>query len=672
MKQYFFRRIRMSFSNKLFVFLMGVFVLLTSFFSVFSLHSQQENFKKNLLREGFMIAGILADNARLGIFSMNNRQLEAAVSNVLGAYNVIGACIYDMEGQILQRKTAGPWEMTDICRKPERAVNDPSAEGLLNVSSFEDDEIVEFWSPVLTKTSKLSEDELYFEQDNRGRPGRTQRIGSVGVVFATTELQKNIRDMLITNLLVLFFLVFISCLATYFLVQGVTEPLNRLLKDIKSRGGMPEDRDDLGLISDTYSGLIRNLSESFATISTLNSSLEIKIAELEQEIAKRKQTEAALHDSEEKFRDISEGIAEGVAIVRDGIFVWLNKAFSDIFACLVDDLLGQEAAMLLPWPGQKAGSPWPSERLTGPGGQEPFLIEVRRKDGLDILLNVCCRPIIFEKQKAIQVIIRDVTERHREKTRRKELEIKALAQSKLASLGKIASGVAHEINQPLSYIRVVYESALQDIAKQRLDPAEMTVNFREALRQVGRITQITDHLRHFGRIDTSKFEQVQVPETLTNSLALMREILRLDNISLTQEIGEHLPSVFGNSVQLEQVFINLFQNSVDAMSESNDKRIRVSVQQAGEMLEICFSDSGPGIAFEEQKNIFEPFYSTKSMENRSGLGLAIVNSIIRDHHGRIAYRDLPGWGASFVINLPVSRDSGNGSSGALGQGPDNI
>jgi PAS domain S-box-containing protein len=673
MKSPFFKRIFMSFSGKLFAFMVSVIILLTCTFSLFSLHSQQESFEKEMMLDGMMHARMLADNARLGLFARDRRQLEAALRNVLTEDRVIGACVFDLAGNLLQRKITGEMELTDICRRQDRLGSVTSIDTLQQVAHFEDEVTVEFWSPVLAKPSEFSEEGLFFpEEEGVLRSGQTLRIGSVGVVFDKTAIRKDIREMLYKNILILLFFLGVGSIATYFLVQGVTEPLNRLLEEIKAKGGKTEESDDMGLLTDTYSGMVRSLSDSFATISTLKSGLEIKVDELEQEIARRRETEAALRESEEKFRNISEGIADGVAIVREEIFIWLNKAFGTIFGCGVDDLLGQEAKMLLPWPGQTADTPWLGDSLAKNGTQLRYVIEARRKDGRDILVEASARRIIFEHQMAIQVIIRDITELDRAEKKRKELEIKALTQSKLASLGKIATGVAHEINQPLSYIRVTYESALKDIDKQQLDPAEVRDNFREALRQVGRITKITDHLRHFGRSDTSQFEQLQLPEVLANSLTLMGEILRLGNISLEREIGENLSTVFGNSVQLEQVFINLFQNSVDAMAASSDKMIRLSMQQAGGMLEICFSDSGPGIAFEARKNIFEPFYSTKSAEDRSGLGLAIVNTIIKEHQGSIEYADLPDSGATFVIRLPVSLDTANKPSGALGQGPDNI
>jgi PAS domain S-box-containing protein len=653
--------------------MVSVIVLLTCTFSLFSLHAQQESFEKEMMFDGTMHARMLADNARLGIFARDSRQLDAALTNALIVNKVIGACVFDLAGNLLRRKTTGPLPSTDICSRQERAVSDTSPDALQQVAHFEDKDAVEFWSPVLAKPSEFSEEGLFFSGGEGGRSDQALRIGSVGVVFDKTSIRKGIREMLYKNILILFIFLGVGSIATYFLVKGTTEPLNRLLAEIKAKGGKKEEDDDLGLLANTYSGLVKSLSDSFATINALKSGLEVKVDELEKEIARRERTEAALRESEEKFRGISEGIADGVAIVREGIFIWLNTAFGSIFGCSIDDLLGQEANRLLPWPGEAAAGPWLGDSLAGPEAQVRYVIEACRKDGRDVLVEASARRIIFENQTAIQVIIRDITEVDRAEKRRKELEIKALAQSKLASLGKIATGVAHEINQPLSYIRVTYESALRDIDKQQLDQEEAREYFREALRQVGRITKITDHLRHFGRSDASQFEEVQIPEVLANSLTLMGEILRLANISLEQEIGEHLPTVFGNSVQLEQVFINLFQNSADAMAGGSDKNIRISMQQAAGMLEIRFSDSGPGIAPEARKNIFEPFYSTKGAEDRSGLGLAIVNTIIKEHRGSIAYLDLPGWGASFEIRLPAALDDAeNAKSGALGQGPDNI
>ena len=641
-----------SFSGKVFASVLGMLILLTCTFTLFSLLSQRENFERELTRDGRILAGVLADNTRLGLFAQDSDQLAAAVEIALGVKDVAGACVFDLKGQLRQRKTSPAWEQTEICRRlppvdPKPVLGETAPEP----RQVEGEKTVMFWQPVLAKPGQFSEDTLFFPEAAGGRTDQPQRIGTVALAFDKGVIHKKIRKMLVQHALILVLFLVIGSLAAYYLVLAVTRPLSRLVGEIKAQGGVTGAGDDeLGMLSDTFGSMVQTLGSSFATINELKSGLERKVGELEQEIRKRQRSEAALRESEEKFRSISERIADGVAIVRGGVFVWANHAFCVIFDCCASELAGQDAATLLPQPGQRSGSPWLMDCLGGKEAQVRYLTPCRRGDGAEILVEVNARKIVFEHQEGIQVIVRDITEQDRAERERKELEIKALAQSKLASLGKIATGVAHEINQPLTYIRIAYESALRDMDRQQFDPAEAREYFHEALRQVGRITLITDHLRSFGRSDSSLFAEVSLPEVLANSLTLMGETLRLADITLEREIGQELPRVWGNSVQLEQVFINLFQNSVDALALSTDKRIRVRLRQENGMLEALFSDSGPGIPPEARENIFTPFYSTKG-EDRTGLGLAIVSTIIREHGGTIVYRVLPGWGASFVVLL---------------------
>lgn len=674
MKRLLFWRMIKSFSGKVFASLLGTLILLTCTLNLLSLQGQQQSFNSQVQKDGAILATVLANNARLGIFARDSRQLATAVRTTLDVEGIIGACVFDQSGQLLHREARPEWERTAICRRNGKGYADfqeqlNSAQPVLH---FEDGKTVEFWSPVHTGSDEFTGDSLYFQEDRGSAGGREKHIGFVGVVFDKGPILKTSKMIVTRNFLILFVFLVIGSFAAYYIVQGVTRPLNELLSMVRAKGHGDQSRDDLDTLSDTFSTMVRDLGTSFATISELKTGLEDKIDELEQEIRRRKLTELDLRESEEKFRSISEGIADGVAIVRKGVFVWANRAFCTIFACSATEVGGRDPEVLLPQPGKQPVNPWLLDCLGGAEKQVRYLTMTRRSDGQEILVEVKAQQIMFENQKSIQVIIRDVTEQDKAEARRKELEVKALAQSKLASLGKIATGVAHEINQPLSYIRIAYESALRDMEEQRFDTAESRESFREALRQVGRITAITEHLRNFGRADTSSFEEVLLPGVLNSSLTLMAEILRLANITLEVDAAEDLPLIMGNSVQLEQVFINLFQNSADAMRQAEDKRIRVTMRLAGNMIETGFSDSGPGIPPTARQKIFEPFYSTKSGEDRTGLGLAIVNSIVRGHGGTITYHELPGWGANFVILLPAGAEEAAGSSGALGQGADNI
>lgn len=649
----FFTQLKKSFSAKIMDCFMGAMILVTGTFTFFILHSQQTHLRNEIIKDGKMLAGISANNVRLGIFAQDTRLVAESLANSIGMEGVVGACVYDETGQLLYREVKPAWDNATICLKDEAIPPDfldrvKESSQILHVDTKK---TMDFWSPVQAKQQNFTEEVLFFAEGDNLQPAGTQIIGVVGVVFDKDPLEKSVRAIVIKNILMLLFFLGVGCIAAYHLIQGVTKPLNRLIAGIKPKDGVAKNAgDELGILSDTFSGMVATLSESFDTITGLKEGLEKKVRELESEVARRRQSESDLRESEEKFRSISEGIADGVAIVINGRFAWVNKAFRVIFGYLPDELAGRDAEDLLP------GIREVQQGIGRPEEHARYLIESRKKDAQRIVVEVNAQSVVFDQQEALQVIVRDITDTVEAEKKRQELEVRALGQSKLASLGKIATSVAHEINQPLSYIKIAEESILRDLENRQFDPEEAKGYCRESLRQVDRITAITDHLRSFGRTDTTQFADVRLPDVLKNSLILMGESLRLANITLVQEIEEDFPFVHGSSVKLEQIFINLIQNSVDAMADRGDKKIMIAMRQAGDMVEMSLADTGPGISPDVLEHIFEPFFTTKRLEDRTGLGLGIVNNIIKEHQGTIEYRQKEGWGASFVIMLPKSKE----------------
>lgn len=649
----FFTKLKKSFSAKVMACFLGAMIFVTGTFTFFILQSQQRYLKNEIITDGKMLTGISANNVRLGIFAQDTRLVAASLKNSIGMEGVVGACVYDESGQLLYREVKPAWDNATICLKDETIPTDflgrmKESSQVLHVDTKK---TMDFWSPVQARQQKFTEEVLFFDEGDNPPSAGTQIIGFVGVVFDKGPLEKSVREIVIKNILMLLVFLGVGCIAAYHLIQGVTKPLNRLVASIKPKDGVAKNAgDELGMLSDTFSGMVATLSESFDTITSLKEGLEKKVRELESEVARRRQSESDLRESEEKFRSISEGIADGVAIVINGRFTWVNNAFRVIFGYLPDELAGRDAEDLLPEISEV------QQRIDGTEEHAHYQIESRRKDAQRIVVEVNAQSVVFDRQDALQVIVRDITETVEAEKKRQELEVRALGQSKLASLGKIATSVAHEINQPLSYIKIAEESLLRDLENQQLDLEETKGYCRESLRQVDRITAITEHLRSFGRTDTTQFADLRLPDVLANSLILMGESLRLANITLVQEIEENLPFIHGSSVKLEQVFINLIQNSVDAMADCGDKKIMISMRQAGDIIEMSLADTGPGISSDVLEHIFEPFFTTKRLEDRTGLGLGIVSNIIKEHQGTIEYRRKEGWGASFVIMLPMSKE----------------
>lgn len=180
---------------------------------------------------------------------------------------------------------------------------------------------------------------------------------------------------------------------------------------------------------------------------------------------------------------------------------------------------------------------------------------------------------------------------------------------------------------------------------------------KESYRQVERITRIVDHLRTFGSSDATEMYPVDIEAVLDDTLELLGERFRIRNIALERNVEAALPEVRGKASQLEQVFINLFQNSIDALSdERGDASITIGFGAGLDRSTawIPFADTGRGIQPDRLNKVFEPFYTTKEVGQGTGLGLSIIYGIIQDHGGTVSCQSKLGQGTTINISLPVA------------------
>jgi len=261
-------------------------------------------------------------------------------------------------------------------------------------------------------------------------------------------------------------------------------------------------------------------------------------------------------------------------------------------------------------------------------------------------------------RKAMIHIMGDLRETTAEIQRReKELRDKQeqLVQAgKLATLGELTTGVAHELNNPLNNIGLFVGNAIDLIEHGLTDEEQIIRQLRHATQQVGKATEIITHLRTFGRAAPVSREPIALRQVIERALALMREQLRLRGIDVVVELGSSEPVVLGNPIQLEQVFINLLTNARDAVANSPRKAIRISASVDSEAVELAFADTGHGIPTGLERRIFDPFFTTKEVGKGTGLGLSITYGIIKEHGGTISVVSPSGVGATFVIRLPLA------------------
>jgi C4-dicarboxylate-specific signal transduction histidine kinase len=263
-----------------------------------------------------------------------------------------------------------------------------------------------------------------------------------------------------------------------------------------------------------------------------------------------------------------------------------------------------------------------------------------------------------DSRKAMIHIMGDLRETTQEMERREhELRVKQeqLVQAgKLATLGELTTGVAHELNNPLNNIGLYVGNVIDRIRLGEDDAEPLVADLEKAMEQVRKATEIISHLRTFGRAARVSIEQVDVDDVIERSLLLVHEQLRLRGIEVELELCPDELLVVANPIQLEQVFINLLTNARDALADSKRKTIRIASSRDDELIRIAFSDTGPGIPPELQQRIFDPFFTTKEVGTGTGLGLSITYSILKEYGGEISVESRRGKGATFVIELPYA------------------
>ena len=262
-------------------------------------------------------------------------------------------------------------------------------------------------------------------------------------------------------------------------------------------------------------------------------------------------------------------------------------------------------------------------------------------------------------RKAMIHIMGDLRQTTQEVQRReKELRDKQeqlIQAGKLATVGELTTGIAHELNNPLNNIGLFVENAIDRLQFGVADRGTILDELRNAVEQVRKATQIISHLRTFGRVAPVSREPVRINEVVARSVALVREQLRLRQIEVHLGLCREDPVVAANAIQLEQVFVNLLTNARDALAEAPRKLIQVESAVAGGLVRLAFHDTGPGIPPDLERRIFDPFFTTKEVGAGTGLGLSITYGIVKEHGGSIALaKGESTEGATFVIELPLT------------------
>jgi histidine kinase len=378
--------------------------------------------------------------------------------------------------------------------------------------------------------------------------------------------------------------------------------------------------------------------------------------EMNLDITERKQLEQKLAQSQKKYSVTFNNIPNPVFVLDPHLLDILdyNNSVSQIYGYDSSELIGQSFLTLF----------WNQENEPlGPMLKNNSLIERakhRAKDGQMRYVTIRISPSEYGDQQVLLVTISDIT-------KRLEAEQQLIQASKMATLGEMATGVAHELNQPLSVIKTASNFFMRKVRKKESITEEvMGTMAKEIDSHVERASKIINHMRLFGRrSDEMHLVPVQINSVLTQAFEIFSQQLKVRGIEVVWDVQEDLPEINGDHGRLEQVFINLLINARDAIEEryavgdgaAGPKQIRLTSARCGQQVVVEVCDTGTGIPETHLEKIFEPFFTTKKVGQGTGLGLSISYGIVQECGGRIDAKANPDGGACFILKFPISAES---------------
>lgn len=381
-----------------------------------------------------------------------------------------------------------------------------------------------------------------------------------------------------------------------------------------------------------------------------------------------------------RYQILFEQASDAVLTVNhDGLIDAVNQAAEDLTGYVREELLKQSIEVLIPDPSQHRipdrARPISLNFFQSSGTFED--IAILRKDGYVRLVELSVRLVEAAGKSLAIVLFRDVSEKKRMERElitkhaelrnayfqleKKNAELQSMQETlvqagKMAALGELAAGIAHELNQPLQGIRGYAQElqALLPAGKNEAD-SEVQTFLSEVTSNVDKMASIIGYLRTFVRKSTEDFELVDVHAAIDEALKMLSRQFQMRGIKVDKNYSGHLPKVYANPLQLEQVFINLATNARDAIDASGRGWGKITIGTKvlpNGFVEVDFHDDGVGMSDKTKAKAFNPFFTTKEVGKGMGLGLSLSYGMISKLHGSIVVESEVGKGATFIVRLP--------------------
>lgn len=361
------------------------------------------------------------------------------------------------------------------------------------------------------------------------------------------------------------------------------------------------------------------------------------------DITERKRAERLMRQSEERYRRLISVSPLAIFVHRGDRVIFINDAGLRLFGAVkADEILGKPPFELF-HPECHAVMKECIRQLLEGRAVVPVLEErIIKLDGTIVDVEMSAAQFTDEEGPAVLIMLRDVSERKRlqEQLRRTE---------RIAELGTVASGMAHEIGTPMNVILGRAEYLMERVKDEPIKKGLQTI-----VAQVERITKVMNQLLSFARRRTPERRRLAMSEVVENSVEIFQERLARNRIRVELTLDAACPPAHADADQMNQVLINLIMNAVHAMPDGGV--LRLGLLPAGNKIKLTVADTGHGIPPEVAAHIFDPFFTTKDFGKGTGLGLTVVKGILEEHGGSVSVESEPGTGTTFTILLPAHHE----------------
>jgi PAS domain S-box-containing protein len=480
----------------------------------------------------------------------------------------------------------------------------------------------------------------------------------------TRPLEAQKHKLLVNIVLLCLPLLGLTLAASFMILQKVTLPLNILVEDSRkiTQGDTAHYLDENRIKHVEFLDLTQAFNKALTHIRQREEQLLQLNQSLHDEIAERKQLGDALAKSEKRLRSLQDNIPVGLfRSTASGRLLHANPAYLKIFGLdSLDTLRSVDAYDLYEHPPERDKI---LEHLNSAGTVNDWTVRMRRTDGslFWALLHINKATNLNSLETYLDGTIQDISRRVEAENEKRDLEEQLRQSQKMETIGTLAGGIAHDFNNLLASIMGFSELALEDSQSGSLQYENLKCTLVAAQRAADLVGQILTFAR---QTDTEK-TPIQVKHVVTEAIKLLRSTLP-STIKINEQIASK-SAVLAAPTQLHQVIVNLCSNASHAMQESGgvltigltDVELTAThvdpnrLVKAGPNIKLTIADSGHGIAPEIKDRIFDPYYTTKKPGEGTGIGLSVVQGIVRSHGGFITVDSEPGKGATFQVFLPI-------------------